>query len=385
MKKIILTLTCMSIICHAFTQSVKPRTEKEMQKMISKYGSKYYMDFSQIDEKHLNTIESTLLQHFDYVFVSKSMTNCYIVSDFDLSNSNVSCGLYSLQGEEIAPLTNGLIIPMFGNYIIGMDSKDLLAGTNRMYSGIGIGHFVAVINAKTLEPVIPRGKYDDIQYTIKGNSIYYYVAKLDDDGQLRWGVCDSTGKEVLPVEYLSIRKEGSAMGIKSNGMIVYGKFIGSNSLTMDDAEILTENNIALVLERKRHWASALNAVGQTMTVTAQAMQAVGVGSNSSDDFGVSASDGGSAASGNYRQQYAHWERLAHNHFESLTNLGARAETESSASGVSGGLGHLSSSNYIQMKKALRDAQEQMAEIRRKASRAGVDIPQSKWETAVVAY
>lgn len=46
---------------------------------------------------------------------------------------------------------------------------------------------------------------------------------------------------------------------------------------------------------------------------------------------------------------------------------------------------MSGSNYVQMKKNLRDAQREMQRIRRTAASNGVTIQQSKWETATVRY
>ncbi|MBP3671826.1 MAG: hypothetical protein J6J06_07680 [Bacteroidaceae bacterium] len=46
---------------------------------------------------------------------------------------------------------------------------------------------------------------------------------------------------------------------------------------------------------------------------------------------------------------------------------------------------MNTGNYVMQKKALRDAQREMRNIRQRASRAGVHIAQSKWETATVSY
>jgi hypothetical protein len=46
---------------------------------------------------------------------------------------------------------------------------------------------------------------------------------------------------------------------------------------------------------------------------------------------------------------------------------------------------MNTGNYVMQKKALRDAQREMRNIRQKAARAGVHITQSKWETATVNY
>lgn len=101
--------------------------------------------------------------------------------------------------------------------------------------------------------------------------------------------------------------------------------------------------------------------------------------NSNNSF----SSGGSTA-GNYESQYRNWERRAEQNYNSLTNLGY-SSTSSSGNKRGGSGGKVSSGNYVQMKRNLREAQNQMRSIRRKAAQVGVNIPQSKWETASVSY
>ena len=88
--------------------------------------------------------------------------------------------------------------------------------------------------------------------------------------------------------------------------------------------------------------------------------------------------------GNWQSQYAMWERRAKANYESLTNLGYSVKgKDGNMSGSAAG--SMNTGNYTNMKKALREAQSEMSRIRREASRAGVSIPQSKWETATVGY
>lgn len=95
-------------------------------------------------------------------------------------------------------------------------------------------------------------------------------------------------------------------------------------------------------------------------------------------------DVSSTSSGNYQSQYAMWERRAKANYESLTNLGYGV-TQSDGSESGSAMGGMNTGNYAQMKKALREAQNEMTRIRRKASENGISIPQSKWETATVRY
>lgn len=86
----------------------------------------------------------------------------------------------------------------------------------------------------------------------------------------------------------------------------------------------------------------------------------------------------------YQMEYSKWEDLAQKHFNSITNLGVSGHDKK---GNIGGdtLNSMSGSAYVQMKKSFREAQRQMRSIRNKAQRNGINIPQSKWETASISY
>ena len=92
----------------------------------------------------------------------------------------------------------------------------------------------------------------------------------------------------------------------------------------------------------------------------------------------------SSSSGSYQEQYNRWEQRAKSNYESLTNLGYDAKgSDGSRSGSTGQ--SMSGGNYTLQKKALREAQREMRNIRQRASQAGVYIKQSKYETATVGY
>ena len=91
---------------------------------------------------------------------------------------------------------------------------------------------------------------------------------------------------------------------------------------------------------------------------------------------------GTSGGGSYQSQYQRWENLAERHYNSITNIGLRSTTDSGEH--NGKAGSMSASNYTQQKKAFRQAQREMARIRTKAAKEGVNIPQSKWETATIS-
>lgn len=133
------------------------------------------------------------------------------------------------------------------------------------------------------------------------------------------------------------------------------------------------NSTISFLDALGNFANALaNAFGGTPTYTPQSY-----GENS---FSGAISAGG----GNYQSNYNNWERLAERHYNSLTNLGYSATSSSGKKHGSAG-GRTSAGNYIQQKRALREAQAEMRKIRRQAAGDDVTIPKSRWEDASVGY
>jgi len=98
----------------------------------------------------------------------------------------------------------------------------------------------------------------------------------------------------------------------------------------------------------------------------------------------SSTGGGNVGAGDYASQYHNWERRAESNYNSLTNTGFSGTAKSGQKRGGAGQG-MSSGNYVQMKRSLREAQREMRNIRLKASRAGVQIQKSRWEDASVVY
>ena len=144
----------------------------------------------------------------------------------------------------------------------------------------------------------------------------------------------------------------------------------------------------------RNRASIWNALSNLANAFAQSASALSGNSYVTPTYSVSTAlgetnyDGSSSASfsvdsGNYQNQYDNWERIARQHYNSLTNLGSSRREDGKRIGTSGQ--GASSSKYVRMKRSLREAQREMRSIRQKASKAGVTIQQSEWENATVSY
>lgn len=86
-------------------------------------------------------------------------------------------------------------------------------------------------------------------------------------------------------------------------------------------------------------------------------------SNTSTSLISNSNNSTSSSSLDYKSQYQNWERIAERHYNSITNMGS-----------------VSHSKYTHMKRSFREAQKEMARIRREAAKNGINIPQSRWET-----
>ena len=133
-------------------------------------------------------------------------------------------------------------------------------------------------------------------------------------------------------------------------------------------------------------ASIWDALGNFANALAQISGGYTGGGYQSSGFGSygSYSSGSSTGGGNYESMYRNWERRAESNYNSLTKSGYSSTSKSGKKSGSSG-GSISSGNYVQMKRSLREAQNEMRNIRRKAKNAGINIPKSQWEDASVGY
>ncbi len=109
------------------------------------------------------------------------------------------------------------------------------------------------------------------------------------------------------------------------------------------------------------------------------------GDTGSGDYssGSSNSGGGAKDPSFYTNIYQRWERNAKSNYESLTLQGTRTTKNGKAdSGTTNGFWRQHTAG---LKRNLRNAQSEMRKIRQEARRAGVNIPQSQYETVTVNY
>lgn len=194
---------------------------------------------------------------------------------------------------------------------------------------------------------------------------------------MKWGVVDKNDKEVMPIEAKGIyKKKGAAQWLIGN---VGGKWVASETMDMSEIDNMVRNEELMAEQRRQQLAETLTALGNTLQQAAvtveQIQQKTGGGG-----YGASGGSGGGSLESRYRQ----WENRAKANYESLTNLGARVKKDGKDVGGSTGQS-MSSSNYTQQKKALREAQKEMKSIRQKASKKRIKIAKSEYEDVVVKF
>jgi hypothetical protein len=346
-----------------------------------------FVSLKDLPSDQLNETEKKLLNIFSdaaFCFKGSNVHCCYWVKD-----SVENLGLVKFDGSILVP-------PLKGNILQGTHPDRIFIGEQTVnpadwleeyhervtkFSGIGLGHFNAVVddvkNEDKIRATIPAGKYDDIMLGIKGAHTFYFVAKII-DGEMKWGVVDKDDEEVLPIQSKGIyKKKGAASWLYGN---VGGKWVASDTKDMSQIENMVRNEEMMAEQRKQQLAETLLTLGNTLqqaaVVVDQIQQTTG-GGESSD---VS----GSSVGGTLESQYKQWEKRAKANYNSLTNLGVQVKDK--GKDVSGTTGQsMSSSNYTMQKKSLREAQNEMKKIREKASKQGIKIAKSEYEDVVVKF
>lgn len=128
------------------------------------------------------------------------------------------------------------------------------------------------------------------------------------------------------------------------------------------------------------------AAGEVASAFNDGMNGGGGNSNSylsgGDDSDYSSSETSSGS--NLLTQYRNWEQRAKANYNSLVNNGVRVKKKGKEVGGFSGQS-LNGGNYTVQKRMLREAQNNMKNIRAKAAKQGITIPKSEYEDKVVRY
>ena len=233
-------------------------------------------------------VEQQLLEK--YVAVYKSVWAkklLFVVDDQD------RVALYDKNGKELIPFMEGMprLVLGFGNFVFMGDKsegaewekffqevRESYGTTHKMV--VGNGRAVYSIDAKKV--LIPDSTYDYITCTFKYPSCYFYVAKYNDDDELKWGLY-STKKMLLPCAYNFVTHTPNPKGDDTKDML----------------EELENYKVSLALKqaRRRDRQAAMMQVAQIMSAAGNAMIATGEAiqtfqpstSTSSSDYSSSSS------------------------------------------------------------------------------------------------
>lgn len=352
-----------------------------------------FVSLKDIDNSRLTDTEKKLLNIFSdvaFCFKGSKVHACYWVK-----NEEGYLGLIKFDGNVLVP-------PVKGNILQGTHPDRIIIGEQSVnpnswleeyhsrvttFSGRGLGHFAAVVDdvkdEKKIHASIPAGKYDDIMLGIKGTNTYYFVARII-DGEMKWGVVDKNDKEVMAIEAKGIyKKKGAASWLYGN---VGGKWVASETMDMSQIENMVINEENMARQRKEQLAAFMSTLGGVLMSTAVTIEQAKQIKNGNNVAVASSSYSESSVNtgGSLETQYRQWENRAKANYNSLTNLGTRKKKNGKDDGGTTGQG-MSSSNYVSMQKALREAQKQMKDIREKASKKGIKINKSEYEDIVVKY
>lgn len=394
---------CITLLPLMASVHAQSRSEKDIRKIIDtatftdfdSLNGCGFISLKDLDANTLTETEKKLLSNFSdvsfrFIQFSKKykICHCYWVKD-SINNT----GLVKFDGTFLVPPVKGGIFP-FGRNSVIVGEQSFATCTEWIkswaeclinHNGIGIGHFAAVVDdiySDKIRTIIHAGTYDDIMYARKGvgvNADYYFCAKIINDS-LKWGIADHEGKLVIPIEHKAIYNKKRA-GSWLIGDVGSGKWKTTEEMDMADVENAVRNRMEIARQRRERMASILTAVGEGLMTAANTMEEI----QSAKNGGTAAEEKTSTVSGgSLESQYKRWEKRAQGHYNSLTNLGSRVKVnDKDDSGTTGE--KMSTSNYVRMKKLLREAQQQMRSIRRKASKKGINIPKSEYEDVQVSF
>lgn len=337
----------------------------------------------------LNDIERKLLGEYKQVAfmcnINSKPLYCYFVKD-----ANDRRGVVSLDGNIIVPPLTGNIcnIPSgkdFGILLIGELSRptstELLQEWGNLMTSKDndiLGLFSAlVVNADkpSIKNLLPLDEYIFLSLGSKGNGTFdVFTLKLVGDEAL-WGIVNMKGKEILPNKYTGFTRKQHFLDTHNTGQ--WGKWVGTTEMDMAEALKYSKDLKADTQCRRAELAANLNSFGEAMMNTASTIETIQ--NVKSDNL-----SSGNTITGDLPSQYKKWASLAERHYNSLTNLGTKVKDGGKDVGGNTGQG-MSPSNYTQMKKSLREAQDEMKRIRRKANKEGINIPKSEYEDIQVKY
>ena len=219
----------------------------------------------------------------------------------------------------------------------------------------------------TMEYATVANESDTEVYTFELNGKYLVRKNIDDDITVYYTYNEDIS---IVMEYPSyLGKENGEYVLMSVGE--GNEIIEIEDFNPDDPEESVLDKMCII-----YWPSEENN-----TQIAPPSNSYGGNSYSGNSYGGNSSNSNGAL---LESQYRQWENRARSNYNSLTNLGSQYKRNGRDVRGTTGQG-MRPSNYTQMMRSLREAQQEMRSIRQKASRQGISIPKSSYEDVVVKY
>ncbi len=367
----------------------KKRSEKDIEKIFKsvdgllfdeKYVTTRYSNkqnellLSSIPPDYLTGIERMLLMRYKEVAVCGPAPKWYFVIDND-----DWVGMCDLDGCPVMDPAPGRMVVMCGGFnfmLVGDRTSDkALTEQLKMYVSSGAatptGYGVGVMDYKKGKWFVEPGLYDVVCFARRIGTNVYYVARADQNGELKWGLIRQNGSTIIPIQYKSVGVEGGTFMPGGASFLAGGKYVGRDDLTMAEFAKIHYDRYMKAVGLGYQLAGILQTFGNTMLAVAEVMpddpgsgSSGGSGGGSGSSKGASGDKGDKAGSG-------------HSISES-TNFNADRNTYHKCETLL--INMTSSASYEYSDDVRRSTQAQMKSIREKWAARGMTINQSSWET-----
>lgn len=346
----------------------------------SKYVYTYWSPTKNNDEVRLSllprefqtTVERDLLDIYKEVIVVEHTPNVYYVVD---GNSNV--GIYSLEGELLMePIPGKVRIMCYGSsfMLVGDITSDSSFDIQKdMYirseTGVPIGCGQGIMMTKKNKWLIRPEIYAAVCFTRKNNKNHYYVAQYDEAGGIMWGLLDHDADEEIPTKFRSVGVEGGVYLPGGATILIGGKFVGRNDISMDEFVKINYERYNKAAARDDAMANVLMGIGNALLAAGEAIPEGNIPVSRAEAITDSSNTSSSNSNGLYSSNGKLSETQAFNE-----DRRTYSKCESLLINMS------TSSSYEYSDQIRQSTQSQMKSIRTKWAARGMQINQSQWET-----
>lgn len=217
------------------------------------------------------SVEQSLIDQYVAVMKTPWVKNLlFVVDDQD------RVALYDTDGNQLIPFLEGMprVIRGYGNYVLMGDKCtgqewesffDEVRASNAGTKKNIVGNGVALYSIDAKKVLIQPGEYDYITCAFKYPTMFFYVAKYDDNDELKWGLY-STKKQLLPCEYNYVTHVPKAMGDNSKNML---EEFDKDRIVLAAKQAKRQR----VMEKMQVAAQVLGGVGNAMISAGSAVQA----------------------------------------------------------------------------------------------------------------